>query len=177
MKSIFTRIVAAALIACSLSFAPAARAADMTNYLENKLVDALFRGVAFTMPTVIAIALHTAACSDSSAGTEVTTAGSTGYLRVTRNPATTNWSATDTSSSTAATSGGTTGTTYNIAALQFPTATANWGTVSHFSVWDNATVGAGNMLFCKALSGGSQAVNSGSTPSFAAGALSVQIDN
>lgn len=73
---------------------PAARAADMTNYLENKLVDALFRGVSYTMPTTLAVALHTAACSDSSAGTEVTTSGSTGYLRVALNPSTSNWAST-----------------------------------------------------------------------------------
>jgi len=176
MKNLFTRLITAALIVVSSACTPA-HAADMTNYLENKLIDAMFRGVAFTMPTVLAVALHTGACSDSSAGTEVSTSG-TAYNRVTLNPSTTNWSATDSSSSTANPSAGTTGTTYNRSAVSFPTATGSgYGTVTHFSIWDNATVGAGSMLFCKALSGGSQAVAAGSTPSFAAGALSVQIDN
>jgi hypothetical protein len=176
MKKLFTRLITAALIVVSSACTPA-YAADMTNYLENKLIDAMFRGVAFTMPTVLAVALHTGACSDSSAGTEVSTSG-TAYNRVTLNPSTTNWSATDSSSSTANPSAGNTGTTYNRSAVSFPTATGSgYGTVTHFSIWDSATVGAGNMLFCKALSGGSQAVAAGSTPSFAAGALSVQIDN
>ena len=52
MKRLFTRIVAAALIACSLSFAPAARAASMTDYLENLVIDYIFRGQAFAAPTV-----------------------------------------------------------------------------------------------------------------------------
>lgn len=176
MKNLFTRLITAALIVVSSACAPA-HAADMTDHLENKLIDALFRGVAYTMPTTLAVALHTAACSDSSAGTEVSTAGSTGYLRVALNPSTSNWASTGGAGTTTNPSAGTGGTTSNNSAITFPTATANWGTVSHFSIWDNSTVGAGNMLFCKALSGGSQAVNSGSTPSFAAGALTVQIDN
>lgn len=176
MKKLFTRLIAAALVFVSSACATV-HAADMTDHLENKLIDALFRGVSYTMPTTLAVALHTAACSDSSAGTEVTTSGSTGYLRVALNPSTSNWASTGGAGTTTNPSAGTGGTTSNNSAITFPTATANWGTVGWFSIWDNSTVGAGNMLFCKALSSGSQAVNSGSTPSFAAGALTVQIDN
>lgn len=170
----FTSLVIAFALTFSPIFASLSRAASMTDYLENKLVDALFRGVSYTMPTALAIALHTAACSDSSAGTEVANSGS--YSRQALNPSTTNWAATNSAGSTANPSAGTSGTTSNNSTITFSTATGNWGTVTHFSVWDSATYGGGNMLFCAALTS-SQTINTGATPSFSAGSLTVQIDN
>ncbi len=173
MKRLFTRIVAAALIACSLSFAPAARAASMTDYLENLVIDYIFRGQAFAAPTVLAIGLLTAACSDSSAGTEVSNANN--YARVLLNPSTTNWANTQASGTGA--SSGTSGQTSNSSAINFNTASGSWGSVGWFAIYPSATYGGGSMLFCAAITGGAQTVASGSTPSFAAGALTVQIDN
>jgi len=43
----------------------------MSDYLENKLVDHIFRGVSFTAPAALHVALFTAAPSDSGGGTEV----------------------------------------------------------------------------------------------------------
>jgi len=45
--------------------------AALSNYLENKLVDQLFRGQAYSFPTTLYIGLLTSAPSDSSSGTEV----------------------------------------------------------------------------------------------------------
>ena len=43
---------------------------QMSDYLENKMVDLIFRGQAYTAP-VIYVALYTAAPSDAGGGTEV----------------------------------------------------------------------------------------------------------
>jgi hypothetical protein len=145
--------------------------ASMTDYLENKLVDSLFRGVAFTPGAALYIALFTAAPSDAGGGTEVT-GGS--YARVALAPSTTNWAATNGATTTTNPSSGTGGTTSNNSAITFPTATASWGTVTHVGIFDAST--AGNLLWWGALTS-SQVVGSGGTFSFAISALSVQIDN
>ena len=58
----------------------------------------------------------------------------------------------------------------NSAIVTFPAATASWGTVSYFGVWDAAT--AGNFRGSGALTT-PKAVNSGDTARFAAGALTI----
>ena len=58
----------------------------------------------------------------------------------------------------------------NSAIVTYPTATGNWGTVTHFGVWD--AVSAGNYRGSGALTA-SKAVNSGDTARFAAGALTI----
>jgi hypothetical protein len=162
------------LIASVLSLAAAAQvanAASMTDYLENKIVDWLFRGQTFTPPATIYVGLLTAACSDSSAGTEVT-GGS--YARVGVTSALANWAGTQSAGSTTASSG-TGGTTSNNGAITFAAPTANWGVVTHFALYDAST--AGNMLFCAALTTSKTVNNGDAAPSFVAGALTVQVDN
>lgn len=145
--------------------------AGMSDYLENKLVDWLLRGQAFTPPATVYVGLLTAAPSDTGGGTEVS-GGS--YARVAVASSLANWAGTQAAASTAASSG-TSGTTSNNAAITFPTPTANWGVVTHFAIYDAST--AGNLLFYGAL-GTSKTVNNGdSAPSFAAAQLTVQIDN
>lgn len=141
----------------------------MSDYLENKLIDWLFRGGAFTPPAGLYFALFTAAPTDAGGGTEV--AGG-GYARASLAPSASNWQ--DTSGGTAATSTGTSGTTKNAVQVNFPTATANWGTVTHVALFDAAT--GGNMLDWGALTT-PQAINSGGTYDFPAGQFSYQIDN
>jgi hypothetical protein len=145
--------------------------AAMSDYLENKIIDAMFRGQAFTMPATIHVALHTAAPTESTGGTEVT-GGS--YARVAVASSLANWAGTQAAGSTTASSGNT-GTTSNNGAVTFPAPTANWGTITHFALMDAST--AGNVLFYGSLNT-SKTVNSGdAAPQFAAGALSLQIDN
>ena len=141
---------------------------DMSDYLENKLVDHIFRNTSFTMPTTIYIGLYTATPSDAGGGTEVT-GGS--YARVQVGPSTTAWNATQ--GGTAGASSGTGGQTANAAAITFPAPTANWGTVTHFGIFDALT--SGNLLFWKALTA-SKVINSGdAAPQFLAGALTVTL--
>lgn len=145
--------------------------AAMSDYLENKLIDQLFRGQAFTFPSTLHVALLTAAPSDTGGGTEVT-GGS--YARVPVTASLANFAGTQSAGSTTASSG-TSGTTSNNGAISFPAPTANWGTVVAFGIYDAAS--AGNLLFSGSL-GTNKTINNGdAAPSFAAAALSIQIDN
>lgn len=136
--------------------------AALTNYTENKLLDHIFRTATFTKPTLLYIGLATAA-ADGEAGTFTEVTGGS-YARVARNPLDANWDA----------AVGNNGTTANTASIQFPTATADWGTVTHFVIYDAATVG--NALIYAALTN-ARTITNGTTPSFAIGALTFQIDN
>ena len=151
-------------------FSGMANAAAMTNYLENKLIDAFLRAQAYTMPATVYVGLYTVCPTDSTAGTEVS-GGS--YARVAITSSLANWAGTQSAGSTTASSG-TGGTTSNNAAITFPTATADWGTVVCFGVSDAST--GVNLLFYAALTA-SRNITNGSTASFAAAALTLQIDN
>ncbi len=145
--------------------------ASMTDYLENKLIDFLFRGQSYVPPGSWYIGLLTAAPSDSAAGTEVS-GGS--YARVAVACSLANFAGTQ-GAGTTTVSSGSSGTTSNNGAITFPAPTANWGTVTHLGVYDAAS--GGNLCFQVALSA-SKVINSGdAAPSFAIAALTAQIDN
>ena len=141
--------------------------AAMTDYLENALIDHIFRASAFAQPTTVYIALFTAAPSDAGGGTEVT-GGS--YARVQVGPGDTDWNATQ--GGTTGDSSGTGGLTDNAADIDFPTATADWGTVTHMAIMDAST--SGNMLMHGALTA-SKTVDDGDTFKFNAGDLDVTL--
>lgn len=46
--------------------------ANATNYLKDKLYDHVYRGIAYTPPTSVRLALYTTATDDDGGGTEVT---------------------------------------------------------------------------------------------------------
>jgi hypothetical protein len=144
--------------------------AAMTDYLENKIIDQMFRAQAYTFPTTLYVGLLTAAPTDSTAGTEVS---GNAYARVGVANSLANWAGTQGAGTTVASSGAT-GTTSNNGVITFPTPTGTWGTVTYFAVYDAAS--AGNMLFYGALTI-SKTINTSDTVSFPAGSLSVQIDN
>lgn len=150
----------------------AASAASLTDYYENVIVDHLFRATALSesSPASYYVGLLTAACSDSSAGTEAT-GGS--YARVAVTRGTSAWKGTH--GSTTGASSGTSGTISNAAAITFPAPTANWGTISHFAIYDAST--AGNQIICQALTTSKTVNNGDSAPAFAIDALTIQIDN
>ena len=138
----------------------------MSNYLENQLVDHLFRAATFSKPSAIYVSLHTADPTDAGTGTEVS-GGS--YARAQLDPSNANWDATQGGNSGA--SSGTGGATQNSAAITFPTPSANWGTVTHFGVCDAST--SGNMLIHGALAASKNINNGDPAPSFAIGALDI----
>jgi hypothetical protein len=145
--------------------------AAMSDYLENKLIDQVFR--LQTAPTISAlyVALLTAAPTDSGGGTEVS-GGS--YARVNLAPSLANWAGTQSAGSTTA-STGTGGTTSNNSAITFAAPTANWGVITSWGIYDAST--AGNLLWYGNLSVSKTVNNGDAAPSFGIGQLSIQIDN
>lgn len=144
--------------------------AGKSDYLENKLIDFLFRGQTLTPPASLYVALLTAAPSDAGGGTEVT-GGS--YARVAVTSSLANWAGTQSAGSTTA-STGTGGQTSNNGAITFPAPTANWGSVTHFAIYDAST--SGNLWYWAALTTPKTVNNGDPAPSFAIGALTVTED-
>ena len=139
---------------------------QMSAYLENQLIDHLFRTATFAKPASLYVGLFTSAPGDGLLGTEVS-GGS--YALVQLNPLNTNWEATQ--GGTVGVSSGSTGATQNAVAITFPAPTANWGVITHVQIFD--AVVAGNPLVYGTLTV-PKTVNSGdAAPSFAAGALDV----
>lgn len=99
--------------------------AEMSNYLENALVNATLRNTTYTSPATVYVALFTTDPTDAATGTEVT-GGS--YAR--------------TSVAFAAPSNGASASN---ADCTFPTCTSTWGTVSHIGIFDAST--SGNLLY------------------------------
>lgn len=145
--------------------------AAMSDYLENKLIDHIFKATAYTAPAGLYFGLLTGAPSDTGGGTEVS-GGS--YARVNLAPsATANWRATQ--GGNTGPSSGTTGTTSNGAAITFPAPTGNWGSITHFGIYDAST--SGNLLFWGALTIAKTVNNGDAAPTFAIDAFTLQLDN
>lgn len=140
----------------------------MQNYLENGLVDFIFRAQSLTIPATIYVGLFTAAPSDSGGGTEVT-GGQYARAAITRSLAA--WAGTQSAGSTT-TSTGTGGLTSNNTAITFTTPTAGWGTITHFGVFTNQT--GGDLLFHGSLSV-PQTIQAGNSVSWAAGQFQVTL--
>lgn len=154
----------------------------MSDFLENKLIDFLLRAQALTAignttaaagtgPSTVYIALYTANPSDTGGGTEVSGGA---YARVAITSSLANWAGTQAAASTTASSG-TSGTTSNNNAITFPAPTANWGSVTGIAVYDASS--GGNELFWGPLTTTKTVNNGDAAPSFAAAALTIQLDN
>jgi hypothetical protein len=144
--------------------------AGKSDYLENKWIDFVFRGQAFTPAATLYIALFTAAPSDAGGGTEVS-GGS--YARVAVTSALANWAGTQSAGSTTASSG-TGGQTSNNNPVTFPAPSADWGRITHFAIMDAAS--SGNQYDWAALTTPKNVNNGDTAPSFAAGTLTVAED-
>lgn len=145
--------------------------AAMSNYLENKLIDHLFRGIPFPAPTSLYYALLVGSPDDTNTISEVI-GGS--YARVAVSCTTTNWAGTQAAGSTT-TSTGTSGTTSNNAVVVFPAPTANWGDVVGVAIMDAPT--GGNVLFQGMLSETVAVNGGGPAPSFPVSTFTLQLDN
>ena len=171
MKRTLTNLFLSALLAISALVSIPAHAGALTDYAENKIVDALIRGQTLGAPATWYVALYTTCPTDSSAGVEVT-GGS--YARVAVTAGLTQWAGTQSAGSTTASSG-TGGTTSNNAAITYPAPTANWGTANCWGLTD-ATSG-GNLWIYAPLTTPKTINNGDAAPSFAIGAATFQIDN
>jgi hypothetical protein len=126
--------------------------AEMSNFLENALINATLRNTSYTSPTTVYVGLYTSDPTDANTGTEVS-GGS--YAR------------------TAVTFGApSNGTSLNDAAVEFPQATGSWGTVGWIGILDAAT--SGNLMYHTALDT-SKTIDTGDIFKIAIGSLSVNL--
>jgi len=126
--------------------------AEMSNYLENALINATLRNTSYTSPTTVYVGLFTSDPTDAGSGTEVS-GGS--YAR------------------TSVTFGApSNGASTNSADITFPTATGSWGTVGWIGILDASTTG--NLLYHTALDT-SKTIDSGDIFKISTGNLSVTL--
>jgi hypothetical protein len=126
--------------------------AEISNYLEDALINGTLRATTFTAPAAVYISLHTADPTDAGTGTEVS-GGS--YIRQ--------------SATFAAPSNGASASNADVT---FPQATGNWGTIGWIGIWDAQTTG--NMLYHTALDV-SKAIDTGDIFKIASGSLTVTL--
>ena len=169
MAKIFQRIVSVCLLACVYC----AAAADLTNYGENRIIDALFRGQSIGTPASWHIALYTDTCTDAGPGTEVSTSG-TAYARQAVASSLANWAGTQSAGSTVASTGAS-GTTSNNVLIAWAESSAAWGTVQSVGFTDASA--AGNRWICINLASPFAVSGSGITLKFSPGTLTFQVDD
>jgi len=126
--------------------------AEMSNYLEDALINATLRNTAYTSPTTVYLALYTTDPTDADTGTEVS---GNAYARQ--------------SITFGAPSNG---VSTNTAAIEFPQATGSWGTVAYIGIRDASS--AGNLLYHTALDA-SKTIATGDVFRVAIGSLSVTL--
>jgi len=126
--------------------------AEMSNYLENALINATLRNTSYTSVATIYVSLHTADPTDAGTGTEVS-GGS--YARK--------------SATFAAPSNGVSATSADVT---FDQCTASWGLITHIGIWDALTTG--NMLYHTPLTT-SKTIDSGDIFKIASGSLTVTL--
>lgn len=168
LSRMFSMAAAGLMLAAASLMPQQASAQNLSDYVENKIVDLLVRGQTFTPPATVYLGLSTTACSDSATGTEVS-GGS--YARASITSSLANWAGTQSAGSTTASSG-TGGQTSNNAAVNFATPSAGWGTVSHWFLADASS--GGNLLVCASL-GISKTINQGDTVTFGIGSLTLTV--
>lgn len=128
--------------------------AGFSDYLEDKVLDHVFGGTSFTAPSSLHVALYTSAPSDTGGGTEVS-GGS--YARQT---ATFNVSGTNPTTAT------------NAAAVEYPTATGDYGTVVAVGIFDASS--SGNLLAYASLTA-NKTVSTGDVFRFDAGDIDITL--
>ena len=127
-----------------------------SNYWENKILDHIFGKGSYTPPTIY-VGLSTADPIDDGSG--LAEPSGNGYARVQTSAS--DWNATSN------------GTLDNSSDIIFSQATGNWGTITHFALFDAAT--AGNMLAHGVLSQ-SKSISESDTARFEAGDLDISLD-
>ena len=125
---------------------------SFSNDFETRVLNYVFTASSVTRPTAWHVALYTAAPSDTGGGTEVSGGG------YTRKPV-----AFTVSGNTAS----------NTASVEYPTATAGYGTVTHVGVFDASS--GGNLIAYAALTT-SKAIDTGDVFRLPAGDLDITLD-
>ena len=94
----------------------------MSDYLELKILDHITGRTAYTKPSAVYLGLSTGDFTDTGSGSSELSGN--GYQRV-----------------AVAFDAAASGATQNTSAIDFPAATGNWGTVSHYALFDATTGG------------------------------------
>lgn len=127
--------------------------AQMSDYLENALLNTTLRGQAWTPPATVFLALYTNDPTDAKTGTEVT-GGAYARQTITFNAPTN-------------------GVAISSADVLFPIATAGWGTVTHIGILD--ALNGGNLLYHGILTN-SKTIASSDQLKIAAGDIAVTLE-
>lgn len=135
----------------------------LSDHLENKVLEHILKATAYTRPATVYLALFTSDPGEAGTTGEVS-GGSYARVAITNN---------NTSFPACATTGTPT-KTLSIGAT-FPTATAAWGTITHWALFD-ASTGTTNLLFTGKFDT-PRTVASGKTPKVPAGDISITIVN
>lgn len=135
---------------------------SFTNYLENELLDHTFGSGVYTPPAIWYVGLSTTVPDDDGSNFTEPTGN---YARVAVANDKTQWS-------DAADFAGGSGEVHNLNSVQFVEATNDWGTVAHFAVFDASV--SGNCAGIGDLNT-STVINSGTTPVFNSGNLSIRL--
>lgn len=122
----------------------------MSDYLENSFLDHFTGTASTTAPAAVYLGLSTASMNDDNSGTELS---GSGYARQ---------AITFAAAASASIS--------NNAAVEFPSATTSWGTISHWAIYDAST--GGNQLFHGSFATG-KAIAAGDILKVASGALTI----
>jgi hypothetical protein len=122
----------------------------MSDWLENRLIDFIFRAQPYTLPDNLYVALYATPIADdfgAAGASPPEELSGEGYARavIPRSPLA--WAGTQGVGFTEPTepSWGTTGRTSNNVPIQFPAATGDWGTALWWAIHDAPT--GGNMLY------------------------------
>jgi hypothetical protein len=126
--------------------------AEMSNYLENALINGTLRGTTYTAPTTVYLALYTSDPTDADTGTEVS-GGSYARQSITMGAPSN-------------------GVSLSTADIEFPQATGTWGTVGWIGIRDALTTG--NLLYHSPLDL-SKSIDTGDIFKIATGSLSVTL--
>ena len=130
---------------------------SLTNFSENELLDHAC-GAAYSPPSTVYLALCTADPTEAATGASMNEAANSGsYAR------------TAISFGAAASR-----KVEQSGAVTFPTASGSWGTITHWTIVDSATYGAGNALAYGTFSVSKQVVN-GNTPSVPTTEVDVEV--
>ena len=126
--------------------------AEISNYLENALINATLRNTTYTSPTTVYVGLYTTDPTDANTGTEVS-GGSYARQSVSFGAPSDGLSASD-------------------ADVTFPQATGDWGTVGWIGILDAET--SGNLLYHTALDA-AKTIETGDIFKIASSDLTVQL--
>jgi hypothetical protein len=127
--------------------------AELSNYLENNLLDHVLRGTSYTSPTTVFVGLYTSDPGDDHSGAECTGGA---YARQILSVTTASG-----------------GIVTSSADVTFPQATDAWGTISHIGLLDAVT--AGNLLMHTPLTT-SRAIETGDVLKISSGSLTASLD-